>query len=120
MGGSDPSQVVSLQLLGSKAYGQLRDLIADDQGVLERVESSAWAQGVLRKNPRASVPQELQHRGYDCLQTAATMETGEKVLFVAPMQHFKIYSLKSALPGTSLTMPVVCVVDGEKAASDDS
>ncbi|CAO3567705.1 unnamed protein product [Mortierella alpina] len=79
MGGSDPSQVVSLQLLGSKAYGQLRDLIANDQGVLERVESSAWAQGVLRKNPRASVPQELQHRGYDCLQTAATMETGEKM-----------------------------------------
>ncbi|KAF9965129.1 hypothetical protein BGZ70_005357 [Mortierella alpina] len=79
MRGSDPSQVVSLQLLGSKAYGQLRDLLADDRGVLEHVESSAWAQGVLRKNPRANIPQELQHRGYDCLQTAATLETGEKM-----------------------------------------
>ena len=76
----DSSQVVGLQLLGSKAYGQLRDLIADDQGVLKDVESSAWAQGVFRKNPRASIPQELQQRGYDCLQAAATVQTGEKVL----------------------------------------
>ncbi|KAF9955057.1 hypothetical protein BGZ72_004086 [Mortierella alpina] len=75
----DSSQVVGLQLLGSKAYGQLRDLIADDQGVLKDVESSAWAQGVFRKNPRASIPQELQQRGYDCLQAAATVQTGEKM-----------------------------------------
>ncbi|KAF9909938.1 hypothetical protein EC991_007741 [Linnemannia zychae] len=74
----DAIQTVGLKLLGSRSYGLLHDLIADDEGVYGHLKRSDWAQQLLRSHGGSvEISQELQKRGIECLQTAATMGAGE-------------------------------------------
>ncbi|KAF9135211.1 hypothetical protein BGW39_004143 [Mortierella sp. 14UC] len=74
----DTIQTVSLKLLGSRSYGLLHDLIADDEGVYDHLKTSDWAQQLLRSHGGGvDMSQELQKRGIECLQTAATIGAGE-------------------------------------------
>ncbi|KAG0369575.1 hypothetical protein BGZ54_009551 [Gamsiella multidivaricata] len=77
----DQVQIVGLNLLGSKAYGHLRDLLVDDRVVYDHLKSNSWVRGVLQsKGNEASLVQELQQRGFECLRSASNLETGENMV----------------------------------------
>ncbi|KAI1315202.1 hypothetical protein EDD11_001140 [Mortierella claussenii] len=72
----DTSQIVGLNVLASKAYRLLRDLIVDDSRVHSSVKSSDWARDILRgKANTANLTQELQQRGFECLRAAAAVQS---------------------------------------------
>ncbi|KAF9155537.1 hypothetical protein BG015_009513 [Linnemannia schmuckeri] len=86
----DPVQTVGLKLLGSTTYGLLYDLIAeskkvkkededqDGRNVYNRLKASEWAQQLLRSHGGGvDILQELQKRGFECLEVAASVEAGE-------------------------------------------
>ncbi|KAF8937820.1 hypothetical protein BGZ58_002088 [Dissophora ornata] len=76
----EPAQTVGLNVLGSKAYGLLCDLLADDQAVYDHLRSNDWIRGLLRsKASGANLAHELQQRGFEYLRSAATLETGENM-----------------------------------------
>ncbi|KAF9360792.1 hypothetical protein BGX26_007743 [Mortierella sp. AD094] len=76
----DQAQVIGLNVLGIEAYSLLRDLIADDREVYEHLKSNDWVQRLLRSNASgASLAQELQRRGFECLRSASTTETSESM-----------------------------------------
>ncbi|KAG0293742.1 hypothetical protein BGZ96_002384 [Linnemannia gamsii] len=76
----DATQTVGLKLLGSKSYGLLLDLIADDEDIYDHLKMSEWAQQLIRSHGGSSdISQELQKRGFDCLQGAASVEAGERM-----------------------------------------
>ncbi|KAG0005263.1 hypothetical protein BGZ65_011584, partial [Modicella reniformis] len=74
----ESAQVVGLKVLGSEAYGHLRDLLANDAAMFGHLMSNDWIRNLLRsRGSGVNLIQELQQRGFECLRTAATQETGE-------------------------------------------
>jgi hypothetical protein len=58
----------------------LHDIIADDEDIYDHLKTSEWAQQLLRSHGGGTdISQELQKRGFECLQGAASVETGERV-----------------------------------------
>ncbi|KAF9116341.1 hypothetical protein BGX27_003334 [Mortierella sp. AM989] len=76
----DAAQVVGLNVLGIEAYSILRDLLIDDGEVYNHIKSNEWVRRLLRSNASgAGFAQELQRRGFECLQSASAMETSESM-----------------------------------------
>ncbi|KAG0205959.1 hypothetical protein BGX33_007637 [Mortierella sp. NVP41] len=76
----DATQTVGLKLLGSRSYGFLHDLVVDDESAYNHLKTSEWAQQLLRSHGGGvDMSYELQQRGIDCLQTAASVQVGEKM-----------------------------------------
>lgn len=82
---------MGLKLLGSRSYGLLYDLIAeskkvkkeedqDDKSVYNHLWASDWAQQLLHsQGGGVDMLQELQKRGFECLEAAASVKAGEHV-----------------------------------------
>lgn len=82
---------MGLKLLGSRSYGLLYDLIAEskkvkkeedqvDKSVYNHLRASEWAQQLLRSHGGGvDMLQELQKRGFESLETAASVKAGEHV-----------------------------------------
>ncbi|KAG0254733.1 hypothetical protein BG011_005543 [Mortierella polycephala] len=76
----DLQQTAGLKMLGSRAYGLLRDLIADDKDMSEHIMASDWARELVKsKGSGTDISRELQQRGFECLRSAATVESDERM-----------------------------------------
>ncbi|KAF9184663.1 hypothetical protein BGZ51_003206 [Haplosporangium sp. Z 767] len=74
----EPQQAAGLKMLGSRAYGLLRDLIADSKDVSEHIMTSDWARQLVKpKGSGTDLSRELQQRGFECLRSAATVKSEE-------------------------------------------
>ncbi|KAG0050163.1 hypothetical protein BGZ83_005055 [Gryganskiella cystojenkinii] len=76
-----PAQSTGLNLLGSQAYGQLRDLVVENTAALESVRLNDKSRTFLRSSHGndANVPLELQRRGFECLRSFTSSESSENV-----------------------------------------
>ncbi|KAF9918927.1 hypothetical protein BX616_004199 [Lobosporangium transversale] len=77
----DSTQIAGLNMLGSKAYSLLRELITDDRTIWSHLKSNVWAQSLISsKAGEADIFRKLQQRGYECLRAAAALEIGEDMV----------------------------------------
>lgn len=95
---------MGLKLLGSRSYSLLFDLIAeskkvkkeeedqDDKSVYNHLRASEWAQQLLRSHGGSvDMLQELQKRGFECLEAAASVKAGEHVSSALTASHLENY-----------------------------
>lgn len=86
-----PSQSTGLNLLGSKAYGLLRDLVVENTGALESVRKNEKSRSFLvpkannSSGEELNISLELQKRGFRCLYSAMETESSENVRYYRQM-----------------------------------
>ncbi|KAG0234361.1 hypothetical protein BGX31_004586 [Mortierella sp. GBA43] len=74
------AQIAGLNLLGGRAYGFLCDLLGSDSATLGYLKSNDWIRSLVRsKDRKVDMTEELQQRGFRCLQSAANLRTDEQM-----------------------------------------